>query len=142
MENKPSTAALPDVVKERLLKAPIEKVWDVVSTAEGIATWFMPNDLQAQAGFRFHLNAGPFGQSACEVLEVDPPHRLSFKWDKDWIITFLLEEVEGGTKFTLVHGGWSEDAATSFGEKHSVVRERMSNGWVGIVQKLAEKVEV
>lgn len=132
---------LEDVVKTVTLKAPIAKVWDAVASADGIAAWFMPNDFQPVLGHEFQLNAGPFGQSPCKVLELDPPYRLAFSWDKDWTVTFQLEETEAGTKFTLTHGGWNADTATAFGEKHTVVRERMAGGWVGILQKLVQVVE-
>lgn len=132
---------LEDVVKTVMLKAPIAKVWDAVATAEGIAAWFMPNTFQPVLGHEFHLNAGPFGQSPCKVLELDPPRRLVFSWDKDWTVTFQLEETDEGTKFTLTHGGWDADTATAFGEKHTVVRARMAGGWVGILQKLVQVVE-
>ncbi|REK71765.1 SRPBCC family protein [Paenibacillus paeoniae] len=133
--------ALTDVVKEVMIKAPIAKVWKAVATAEGIAVWFMPNNFEPILGHEFHLNAGPFGQSLCKVLELDPPNRLVFSWDKDWTVTFQLEEMGEDTRFTLIHGGWNEDTATAFGEKHTVVRERMAGGWVGILQKLVQTVE-
>ncbi|MCR2805179.1 SRPBCC family protein [Paenibacillus soyae] len=139
--NQESPSKLEDVVKTVTMKAPIAKVWNAVATADGIAAWFMPNDFEPVLGHEFHLNAGPFGQSPCKVLELDPPHRLVFSWDKDWTVTFQLEETEEGTRFTLTHGGWDENTATAFGEKHSVVRERMAGGWVGIVQKLVTVVE-
>lgn len=132
---------LADVVKEVTIKAPIAKVWEAVATAEGIAAWFMPNNFEPILGHEFQLNAGPYGNSPCKVLELAPPHRLVFSWDKDWTVTFQLEETEEGTKFTLTHGGWNADTATAFGEKHSVVRERMSGGWTGIVQKLVQILE-
>jgi len=132
---------LADVVKEVTIKAPIAKVWEAVATAEGIAAWFMPNNFEPVLGHEFQLNAGPYGNSPCKVLELSPPHRLVFSWDKDWTVTFQLEETGEGTKFTLTHGGWNEDTATAFGEKHSVVRERMSGGWTGIVQKLVQILE-
>ncbi|MDQ6418759.1 SRPBCC domain-containing protein [Paenibacillus sp. LHD-117] len=141
MDQNQSQTKLPDVVQEVVIGAPVNKVWEAVSTSEGIAAWFMPNDFQAELGNVFHVDAGPFGKSRCEVVELDPPKRLAFKWDKDWTVTFQLEEVEGGTKFTLTHGGWDEDTATAFGEKHAIVRERMAGGWVGIVKKLVEYVQ-
>ncbi|GKU77630.1 hypothetical protein L3i20_v220270 [Paenibacillus sp. L3-i20] len=136
-----SQAMLPDVVKEIIINAPVEKVWKAVSSSEGIAAWFMPNNFEPVVGFQFHVDAGPFGKSPCQVLEITPPNRLSFKWDKDWIITFQLEEMEEGTRFTLTHGGWLSEGVTAFNEKHDVVRDRMGNGWVGIVKKLAQFVE-
>lgn len=132
---------LPDIVQKQVLNAPIGKVWKAVSTSEGIAAWFMPNDFQPVVGHEFHLEAGPFGQSPCKVMEIDPPHRVTFAWDKDWIVTFELKELdENRTEFTLIHGGWHADETTKFGQQHAAVRERMNGGWVGIVQKLAEYV--
>ncbi|MCM3785414.1 SRPBCC domain-containing protein [Neobacillus mesonae] len=131
------TQTLPDIQKTIVIDAPIEKVWGIVATADGIAAWFMPNDFEPVLGHEFHLQAGPWGKSLCKVTELDPPHRLRFEWDKDWIITFELIEKDGQTEFTLTHGGWRVDEKTSFGEEHSVVRERMSGGWTGILGKLS-----
>ncbi|MHA6481950.1 SRPBCC family protein [Paenibacillus sp. strain BS8-2] len=138
MEQKQQAESkLEDVVQRVFIQAPVAKVWEAVATAEGIAAWFMPNDFQPELGHVFHLEAPQWGKSRCEVVELDPPHKLAFKWDKDWTVTFELEAAEGGTNFTLTHGGWNADTATAFGEKHAVVRERMAGGWVGIVKKLA-----
>ena len=132
---------LPDIRQSLNMNAPIQKVWDAVSTAEGIAAWFMPNNFEPVIGFEFELNAGPFGNSPCKVTELDPPNRLSFTWGKDWTLTFELREIDNQTQFTLIHSGWGAEGATEFGEPHEVVRGRMEEGWVGIVQKLRAKVE-
>ncbi|MFC0213976.1 SRPBCC domain-containing protein [Paenibacillus chartarius] len=136
-----TTNTLPDIRQEITINAPIQKVWDAVATAEGIAEWFMPNDFQPVAGHEFHLDAVPFGKSPCRVTELDPPNRLSFRWGKDWTVTFELRENDGKTEFTLIHGGWDADTLTEFGESHRIVRDRMNQGWVGIVQKLKAKIE-
>ncbi|MCY9760574.1 SRPBCC domain-containing protein [Paenibacillus alvei] len=130
-----------DIRKTITLNAPIQKVWDAVATSEGIAAWFMPNDFRPELGYEFHLNAGPFGNSPCKVTELDPPNRLSFRWGKDWTLTFALAEMNGVTEFTLIHSGWSPEGVTEFGESHAIVRERMNNGWDGLVQKLRSYIE-
>ncbi|MDF2668012.1 MAG: putative toxin-antitoxin system, toxin component [Paenibacillus sp.] len=132
---------LEDIRKTQVFKASIQKVWNAVATAEGIAAWFMPNNFQPIAGYEFQLNAGPFGDSPCKVTEIDPPNRLSFKWGKDWTLTFELVDLEGDTQFTLIHSGWNADTVTEFGETHAIVRDRMSQGWGGISHKLRELVE-
>lgn len=129
---------LPDIRQTEVFQAPIEKVWKAVSTSEGLAAWFMPNDLQAVEGHEFHLNAGQFGMSPCKVTEVDPPKRLSFHWGKDWTLTFELVDLGGKTEFTLIHSGWYEDQVTEFGAPHKMVRGNMETGWTGIVAKLGE----
>lgn len=133
---------LPDIRHTILLNAPVSRVWEAVATAEGIAAWFMPNNFQPVEGYDFVLHAGPFGDSPCKVTVLDPPHRLSFNWGKDWTLTFELEEKDGQTEFTLIHGGWSADQVTEFGETHELVRGRMDQGWAGLVGKLAEYVRV
>jgi len=131
---------LPDIRQTQLFDAPIDKVWKAVATAEGISVWFMPNDFQPIVGHEFHLDAGPFGKSPCKVTEIVPPNRLSFNWGKDWFVTFELVDKDGQTEFTLIHGGWSAEGATEYGEPHEVVRDRMNGGWIGIVAKLGEYV--
>lgn len=135
---------LQDIKKTVILEAPIQKVWDTVSTAEGIASWFMPNDFQPKVGHEFHVQS-TFGPSPCKVTELDAPHRLSFSWDTDgWFISFLLKEVDGKTEFTLIHGGWKEPDTilTKPNEKSSVIRDRMNHGWEQIVnQGLKKAVE-
>lgn len=130
-----------EVRKNILINAPIEKVWEYVATAEGIGAWFMPNDMQAIEGKEFILQAGPWGDSACKVTEVNPPNRLSFEWGAEWLITFELMEKDGQTELTLIHAGWNEENQTEFGESHTEVRSRMSGGWDGLVQKLKHIVE-
>ncbi|MDT9027085.1 SRPBCC family protein [Rossellomorea yichunensis] len=133
---------LEDIKQIVLFNAPIQKVWDAVSTSDGISSWLMPNDFEPEVGHEFHIQS-PFGPSPCKVLELDPPHKLSFSWDTDgWVVSFLLKEVGDQTEFTLIHGGWKHDDAvvSKAHEKSSVIRDRMSNGWVGIVGEKLKKV--
>ena len=132
---------IPDIVQTQIFNAPLQKVWDAVATADGIAAWFMPNDFQPVAGHAFTIHS-PYGDSPCVLQEIDPPNRLVFKWGKDWVITFALKDLGEITEFTLIHSGWSADTVTEFGEGHAVVRDRMNQGWdSSVLPKLKAYVE-
>lgn len=134
---------LADIKQTVVSEAPVQKVWDTVSTSEGMATWFMPNDFKAEVGHPFHLQS-PFGPSPCKVLEVEEQHKISFSWDTDgWVVTFLLKDLGGKTEFTVIHGGWGEPERVigKAGEKASVIRERMNFGWNEIVNTLQKTVQ-
>ncbi|AST90154.1 hypothetical protein BC6307_02090 [Sutcliffiella cohnii] len=131
-----------DIVKTAIFDAPIQKVWEKVSSAEGISTWFMPNDFEPRVGHVFHIQS-PFGPSPCKVIEVEEPNKISFSWDTDgWIVTFLLKEVEEKTEFTLIHSGWktADTVITKPNEDSAVIRNRMNNGWEDIVHAKLRKV--
>jgi uncharacterized protein YndB with AHSA1/START domain len=131
-----------DIEQSAVFNAPIQKVWDAVSTSEGITAWFMPNDFRPEVGHEFHIQS-PFGPSPCKVLEIDEPNKLSFSWDKDgWVVTFFLKDLGGKTEFTLVHAGWkeSDEILSKANEKASVIRDRMNNGWAGLVNDRLRKV--
>ncbi|UOE74858.1 SRPBCC family protein [Parageobacillus thermoglucosidasius] len=141
-EKNAANGMLPQICHTIVFQAPIQKVWKAVSTSEGLAAWFMPNDLQLVVGYEFHVNAGPFGMSPCKVIEVEPPHRLSFRWGKDWTVTFVLKELnKQQTEFTLIHSGWEANKVTEFGESHTIVRNRMDQGWAKLCQSLGAYVE-
>ncbi|TQR17284.1 SRPBCC family protein [Psychrobacillus soli] len=128
---------LQDITQTVILNAPIQKVWDTVATSEGIASWFMPNDFKLEVGYEFHIQS-PFGPSPCKVTEVNPPNKLSFIWDTDgWVVSFILKELGDQTEFTLIHGGWKQPDAiiSKANQKSADIHEKMSQGWVGIVQK-------
>lgn len=137
------TNTLQDVKQTVIFNAPIQKVWETVSTSEGIASWFMPNDFQLEMGHEFHLQS-PFGPSSCKVTEIDAPNRLSFTWDTEgWVVSFILKELGEKTEFTLIHGGWKQPDAIlpKANEKSSIIRDRMAQGWIGIVANLQKIVE-
>jgi uncharacterized protein YndB with AHSA1/START domain len=136
-----SQETLQDIRQTMVYNAPIQKVWDAVATSEGLAAWFMPNDLQPIEGHEFHLNAAQFGMSPCRVTVVDPPNKLSFNWGKDWTLTFELKELGEQTEFTLIHSGWDANKVTEFGAPHTAVRGNMEQGWAGLVKKLQAFVE-
>lgn len=134
---------LQDIKQTVIIEVPIQKVWEQVSTADGIAAWFMPNDFLAEVGHEFHLQS-PFGPSPCKVTEVDPPNRLSFTWDTEgWFVSFILKELGEKTEFTLIHGGWKQrdELMEKANEKASVIHGRMSGGWIGIIENLRRTVE-
>jgi uncharacterized protein YndB with AHSA1/START domain len=125
-----------EIRKTVVLNAPIVKVWNAVATSEGIAAWWMPNTFVPELGKEFILHAGPFGDSPCKVTELDPPNRLSFDWGKDWHLLFELRELDDNkTEFTLVHSGWDPDKVTEFGQSHTVIMDKMDNGWDKIVNE-------
>ncbi|WP_342541750.1 SRPBCC domain-containing protein [Paenisporosarcina sp. FSL H8-0542] len=131
-----------DIKQIVTLVAPIQKVWETVSTSEGIAIWFMQNDFEPKVGHEFHIQS-PFGPSPCKVLEIDEPTKVSFSWDTEgWMVTFLLKEMDEKTEFTLIHSGWKspDTVLPKANEKSSIIRDRMDNGWVGIVNERLRKV--
>jgi uncharacterized protein YndB with AHSA1/START domain len=141
VENSQKT--LTDIVQSITVQAPIQKVWNYISTAEGIAEWFMPSDFKAEEGFEFTIQS-PFGPSPCKVIEVDEPNTIKFAWDTDgWIATFQLQEVENGTEFTVIHGGWKEAGAIvpKAQKPQAEIRDTMNNGWAGLVEKFKRVVE-
>lgn len=134
---------LPEIRKTIVLHAPIEKVWNAVATAEGIASWWMPSTFEPVLGKEFILHAGDFGDSPCKVTELDPKNRVGFDFGKDWHITFELQDMgENKTEFTLIHSGWDANKQTEFGQPHTMVRGIMDGGWEKIVkEKLPSVIE-
>lgn len=133
--------ALPEIKQTIVLNAPIQKVWDKVSSSDGISAWFMQNDFEPKMGHEFHIQS-PFGPSPCKVLEIDEPNLITFSWDTDgWIVSFILKELgEGKTEFTLIHGGWTTEVISKANRKAAEIRETMNKGWEKIVHEGLKKV--
>ncbi|MFB5662586.1 SRPBCC domain-containing protein [Alteribacillus sp. HJP-4] len=137
----------PEIRKQTVFKADIQKVWDKVATAEGMEAWFMPNDFKQEEGGEFTIQS-PFGPTPCRVLELDPPNRLIFSWGQaGWKIVIELKDLGEETEFTLIHSGWGEAEEVlpgpGPGKTNEEIRDTMNNGWDAIVyERLREVVEV
>lgn len=110
------------VRKEQVYSHPPERVWVALIDPHAIAEWMMPNDFQPVVGHKFTIKVDPVAipgaltHAACEVLQVEPPRRLSYSLRdlslKDprqrevvQTITFTLDPAPEGTRLTLVHEG-------------------------------------
>src|SRR5579859_6377128 len=125
------------VVHEATYQYPPERVWHALVEPAELAAWLMPNNFVAVAGGRFTMTCEPLGQIDAEVLELDPPWRLSCRWQGpfgDTIVTFELAPADRGTRLRVVHQGWDES--------NTAARNGFDSGWTaklgtGLAQLLA-----
>ncbi len=142
-------------VIERVWKAPIDLVWELWTTAEGIASWFGPKgfsvevdeiDLRAGGSFQYTMRAtDPAAVAAMEkrgqpasrvvvstVTEVDPPNKLVYDSPMGpETMTTSVEFTEGpdGVKMVLII------AATKAGMTGGAVM-----GWESSLERFAEQL--
>ena len=131
---------LADIERSIIIEAPIQKVWDAISTSEGLAAWLMPNDFEPVIGHEFIFRSEPKngwdGVVHCKVMELNPPERIGFTWtgnNMDQYVSFELVPLnKNTTQFLLVHSGWKEE--------HARIREIMYEGWGYITEGLQKKL--
>jgi uncharacterized protein YndB with AHSA1/START domain len=64
------------VTLRRTYDAPVEDVWDAITTRERISRWFLPISGDLRLGGRYQLE----GNAGGEVLQCEPPHTLKVTW--------------------------------------------------------------
>jgi uncharacterized protein YndB with AHSA1/START domain len=108
---------------------PPNEVWEALTDREAMAEWLMPNDFAPLIGHKFTFRTKPApgfdGIVHCEVLELDPPRRLSFSWEGggiDTVATFILKPSASGTHLALEHTGFR-------GLRGLMVSKIMGQGW-------------
>jgi uncharacterized protein YndB with AHSA1/START domain len=114
------------------------KVWRALTQSDLLEQWLMPNNLQPVVGhqFQFHTQpvAGWDGSVDCEVLVVEPEHRLVYSWRGgsrdirgyghrlDTTVTWTLSPTpDGGTHVHLDHAGFTDEDTFAY--------ENMGSGW-------------
>ncbi|WP_028610002.1 SRPBCC family protein [Paenibacillus harenae] len=142
MENS-NPNGLPDICKVRILDDPIDKVWKVISTSEGIALWFYPtNYFQPVLGCEFFAEMElPQGRTACKVTQVDPPYNLSYELGNDWSWSFKLKDLQGRTELTFVWSGWNEKKRTEFGMPHTKLHPQLMSGTNVLMKALSRSIK-
>lgn len=107
------------ITKTIFLNASRETVWAFLTEKDKLAEWFHPADQDLVTGQGYAL-LGDDGGKLCwgEVLVMEKPSQLvqsfairPFSAGKMSTVTWLLEEIAGGTRLTLVHQGIEEAVA-------------------------------
>ena len=127
------------VVIEREIPHPPEKIWRALTEPHLIAEWLMQNDFKAEIGHRFNLTGDWGGVLDCEVLEIQPHERLSYRWDfanddpafaLKSVVTFTLTPSGNGTHLTVEQEGFRSEQKQAFGGAKL--------GWQNFLDKLEQ----
>ena len=83
--------------------APIEDVWQAVTSAERIPRWFLPVTGDLRVGGRYQLE----GNAGGTIERCDPPHGFAATWEfggsVSWIEVTLAAVDSSRTRFELEH---------------------------------------
>ena len=109
-----------DILHRIGIKAPLSKVYQAVSTIEGLASWWT-EETKGDAGkggkitFTFTSPSGEIvGEMVMEVTKLAAPHTVAWiclDGPPDWIgtkFTFELSEQDGQTILIFGHRDWAE----------------------------------
>ena len=120
------TTARPKLVYQVFIKAPRERVWEAITTPEFTSRYYygcsLKSDLQVGSAFTYLAPNGGAPIIEGEVLESDPPRRLSHTYRSLWgplagdaptKVTWELEAAQDDlTKLTVVHDDFDSETAT------------------------------
>ena len=130
------------LVFERLMPHPPEKIWRALTESRLIEQWLMKNDFVAEVGRRFTVRAQPLegwsGVTNCEVVEVEAPRRLVYRWGDGTesksgvktVVTWTLTPSGNGTIVRLVQSG--------FRPEDRLAHTRMGGGWPHVLERLEQ----
>lgn len=100
---------------ERLINAPVQKVWDALTDKTQMKEWYFDlSEFRAEPGFEFSFyGQGHKGEQylhLCKVLTAEPLKKLSYSWQyKDIpgysVVTFELQPEGDRTRVKLTHQG-------------------------------------
>ena len=139
----------PQIMVDEVFPHEPETIWKTLTSAELMGRWvgMVPTGFEPVVGNRFTYRttaAGEWdGTIQCEVLEVIPNERFVYSWrgghesnvgygaPLDTLVTFTLEQTEGGTRLRLVHSGFVLP-------RNETAYRGMSDGWTKVVSRLGE----
>jgi len=122
------------------IDAPASEVWKAISTAQGIASWFVPARVEPGPGGTITLIWGE-GMESTSRIEIWEPEKHLRKVDDrpeqalPGVMDYVLEGSGGKTVLRLVHSGFG--ASADFDSEY----ESTGAGWPIFLQMLKHSVE-
>lgn len=140
--------SFPDRIERTLqLPHPPERVWEALTTAEGLGTWFGHRaTVDLQVGGRIELAWDSGDVATLTVEELDPPRTFVYSWGfyglpKDdprrTRVEFTLEPDGDGTTLTMVESGFAQLSQA----EHQVAFDGNTRGWTSELGELVEYLD-
>ena len=103
-----------------LIAAPLQRVWDLITSAEHLGSWFgnAGAEIDLRPGGALSLSWTEFGTFHGRVEAVEPPHRVAYRWlsrkdtrveptpDNSTLVEFTLAAEGEGTRVAVVESGF------------------------------------
>lgn len=130
------------ITKEKVFNHPIDLIWNAISRAEEISTWFIKADFKAEKGYPYVFTSEP-NEKGCTtisgIVKEASPYTLIYTWivaetEVETTVTWKLETVAEGTKLYLEHSGISHYA----GETAIAMFESFNGGWKNCIDLLTD----
>ena len=104
-----------------VLKASIRRVYDAISTANGLVKWFPTSiDGKVEPGETAQFYFDGYGTCSLYIVAAEPHGYFAFRWasgdmpqvgdvlsGSNTLVEFRLEEVDDGTRLTMVESGFA-----------------------------------
>jgi uncharacterized protein YndB with AHSA1/START domain len=139
------------IEREIVIEAPPQRVWEAVTTAEHLGTWFgdAGAEIDLRPGGALMLRWKDFGEVRGRVEQVEPPRFFSYHWGwpegspiepgHQTLVEFTLDPDGAGTRLRVVESGFAglkgDDEAKA---KH---HEENSGGWTSELAELKSYAE-
>ena len=140
-----------EIIHKTIIRVPIERVYDALSTAEGLDEWFTQGaEVDRKVGgnilFRWESERADVQSGVIEdggrIFEVDRPTHFAFQWHPDnnsyaTNVHFKLEETEKGTVVSVQEYGFENTpkgrkaligCATGWGEAFTMLKYYLEHG--------------
>ena len=139
----------PDRIERTVqLSKPPERVWQAITTAEGLGTWFGDEsaeiDLRVGGEAKLRWKSGDMARLTIE--RVEPPHVFGYTWHiyglpeedpRRTYVEFTLEPSGSGTSLTVVESGFAQLREAEYAKSHSANTE----GWAHELGELVAYVD-
>lgn len=147
MTDRATPANVREIVVDEVFPHARETIWKTLTSGDLMGRWLgmTPAGFAPVVGNRFTYRTTPAGKwdgtIHCEVLEVIPNERFAYSWrgghednagygaPLDTIVTFTLEQADGGTRLRLVHSGFVRP-------RNDSAYRNMSDGWSQVVPQI------
>jgi len=132
-----------------VIAAPLERVWDLVTSAEHVGRWFgdAGAEIDLRPGGALSLSWGEHGTFYGRVEAVEPPHRFAYRWlstigsqaeptpGNSTLTEFTLAAEGEATRLAVVESGF--DALDGDPAERTAALASHTRGWTDELDELA-----
>lgn len=130
------------ITKTHQFSQSIQKVWNAISKEDEISEWFIQAQFQAIEGAEYTFTHEKTTIKGF-IKKVNPTFLLSYTWevvgtDVETLVTWQLEERNGGTFLTLTHAGIENYPSEAM---VTTMFENFSAGWNSCITNLEKHLK-